>query len=123
MKYFIMILLLSGILFTDNVFAATEISREGICGDYIARPGPNPYCEDSQNTCYIKIYYDDGSTGEEMAVYEAGQSLGYSPRVFDVYTQQSEDNEGFYYHIDVKPNCDIFPAYSADDVMDWINSH
>ncbi len=117
-RRFILFVFLLGMM-SILAYSATETLREGICGDRIAQVGADPECEPSQATCYVKIYYDDGTTGEaKMAVWEPATQLGYGDiRNVDVW---SSPTGVYHYKINLYSYSYTFNAPTELVVHTWI---
>jgi len=105
--------------FSINSYSANETKREGICGTRIAQPGPDPQCEESTETCYVKIYYDDGTTGEtRWAVWEPATQTGFGDiKGVDVWSSPTGQ---YFYKILLHPYTDIFYAPTEQIVHNWV---
>lgn len=106
------------------IYSATEkveTSREGICGTRLAQPGPDVICEESQNTCYIKIHFKDGSTGEEDydSIYIPSSLNGY----FDISgVTHTTVSGGFKVNIITKPSTIYLNAANVEQFIDLIEN-
>lgn len=120
-KYFIFSVLLC-LFCSFQLYAGTakkEVSRTGKCGTLLATPGPQDYCKESNDDCYIEILWDDGTTSPEYydSVYLPGKGIGYYD-IGGVTTEPVPNSSKFKVNIGFKATTIML---SATNLTDFIN--
>ena len=124
---FILLVILAVFIFNDSTMADTDDREveyyEGMCGTRIAQPGGWPYCEESEETCYIKIVYKDGSEDWEdyEALYDPFTGKGYID--IDGVTHINAPQGGFYFNIGLNGSTEIVSVSSLQDFIDYIENN
>lgn len=124
MKFFVFVITIF-FVFTTFCFSGTkEVDNyEGDCGTRNAQPGPDPVCDPSEETCYVRINYKDGSWGEmedKIAVYVPSDAVGFID--VDGVNITNLPSGSFSFHIIFNANTSSVPASHLQQFINILES-